>query len=136
MTKRYFYTDPLAAAWMAKHHGVELFYMEHYSDDSWPTEITYLQIISIIDRCGEDSYELEKLYIKPKSLAILEPQVGDFVRYIDALPSQGNTAPYSDMHVHWTEPCYGNEFDMAQKKQIIQRNGKAFHMPEVEDETR
>src|SRR4051794_27664391 len=68
VSRRYFYTDPLAAAWMAKHFGMIFLAGEyecrHNSDlscyDSWP-----------------EPDDPDKFYIYPESLPLLEPQVGD-----------------------------------------------------------
>jgi hypothetical protein len=67
MTKRYFYTDPLAAAWMAKHFGMR------FTDEGWlnTAEVDY-------QHTGVERIPLDiKTYIHPDSLHLLEPQVGD-----------------------------------------------------------
>lgn len=57
---KYYYTDPLAAAWMGKHFGMR-----------FDTEIEpYLYLH------GEDNVPY---YIHPDSLQILEPEVGDLI---------------------------------------------------------
>lgn len=107
MTKRYYYTDPLAAAWMAKY-----FQMEFTADSPmhcWSTEIRL---------------PLDEYYIHPDSEHILEPQTGDLV----ALDLLGDT---SAMTLKLGSNFY-MEAARSNKCKIIQRNGKAFHWPEVE----
>ncbi|WP_435008031.1 hypothetical protein P12x_005298 [Tundrisphaera lichenicola] len=118
---RFFYTDPLAAAWMAKHFGMQLQYIEHYSDDSWYAKICHEKIVDIAAKYGFDSYELKEIHIHPDSLHLLEPQEGDYV----------------DLHPNGLLIHNGAEFNDAFLKResnwrIIQRNGIAFHWPESE----
>lgn len=61
---KYFYTDPLAAAWMAKHFGMEYDFSEH-KFYGWTTE---------------HQLPLEKYYIHPDSLHLLKLQIGDLVQ--------------------------------------------------------
>jgi hypothetical protein len=70
MTKRYFYTDPLAAAWMAKHFG-----MRHGFIDAAGEFNEFVVPIS-----GDDDKwrtQGESIYVHSDSLHLLEPQVGD-----------------------------------------------------------
>src|SRR5258708_34729609 len=71
MTKCYFYTDLLAAAWMAKHFGMFL---------TLPT-------LKSFDYANQKGFKWEsiahgpyseKYYVHPDSLHALEPQVGDW----------------------------------------------------------
>jgi hypothetical protein len=64
---RHFYTDPLAAAWMAKHFGIEFRY--------WRWNDLSFQFTPVNARAVE--LDSSKLYIHPDSLHLLEPQVGD-----------------------------------------------------------
>lgn len=63
---RYFYSDPLAAAWMAKYFG--MFYIDDYAF------IKYSVGQAIAE---DDGYVAEKIYIHCDSLHLLEPQVDD-----------------------------------------------------------
>lgn len=60
-TKRYFYTDPLAAAWMAKHFGM-VFRENPPQDDGWVSPPNDVR---------------ERYIICPDSLHLLEPQDKD-----------------------------------------------------------
>jgi hypothetical protein len=83
--KRYFYTDAIAAAYMAKHFGMK-FGIKHngkiawnciseaLNNNSWGPLATPDDILDPISRH-------ECLYIHPDSLHLLEPQKGDKVSY-------------------------------------------------------
>lgn len=120
---RYYYTDPLAAAWMAAKFGMA-FYNERR--------------ISRI-RCDFEIYSMMRLvdeapfYISERSLHLLEPQVGDMISHL-GLRAWRIDAMDSHSYLH---PAMPNEsltrFTLkAENPQIIQRNGIAFHWPEVE----
>jgi hypothetical protein len=64
MTQRFFYTDPLAAAWMAKHFGMD--FVAKWRARGRTNAV--LRIAGSADRLFE---------IHPDSLHLLEPQVGD-----------------------------------------------------------
>jgi hypothetical protein len=118
--RRFFYTDPLAAAWMARHFGMKfepqlnsgLRKVNHggYVTEAWEIE---------------NSYGLAKRqYIHPDSLPLLEPQVGDlglFRLYRDPTPSE--VVP-----IFITVPVIKPDVIG-----IIQRNGVLFHWPESEE---
>lgn len=113
---RYFYTDPLAAAWMASNYGMafenaRLTLIQggpgnsNYSDISWS--------LRIYDNCFP--------IIHPDSLHLLEPKVGDLVE--EALDGK---------------VCNGHSFDYFSDphriiERIIQRDGKPFFWPESEE---
>lgn len=65
-TPRPYYNDPLAAAWMAKHHGMRFL--------KWKWSDLSFQFIPSGSDKDPDSL---KLYIHPDSLHLLEPQFGD-----------------------------------------------------------
>jgi hypothetical protein len=114
--KRYFYTDPLAAAWMAKHFGMRFLRPDgstvNLSHSSWERKGHDGMISFVAVPEPADS-------IHPDSLHLLEPQVGDICINDDAEYNPG--APFRDVGNTW-EPFH-----------IIQRNGKAFHRPEQEE---
>lgn len=110
---RYFYTDPIAAAWMERHHGMS-FYMNGYKI-AQPTAFCHDVIEE--DKCNGRP---EKYYIYPDSLHLLEPKVGDMIH---AKPS-----PY--LSFLWSRSCRSSVYENIT---IIQRNGLAFMWPEVEE---
>lgn len=116
---RYFYRDPLAAAWMEKNHSMK-FTFKGYA--SWNDGIK----VSIV--CGEtNDYESiityatdGKYYIHPDSLHLLEPQAGD-------MDSNGSRF-YEN---YWLNDA--GTYDHSPSCKIIQRNGIAFMWPEREE---
>lgn len=131
MTK-YFYTDPLAAAWMAKHFGMKI---EWSNEDGW--QITHLIHQSIM---GNEKVSIVKLYIHPDSLYLLDPQEGDIVN-----PSSSWQLAYigSTILVKNMERMPNSTFmdintinDISKKYGdviIIQRKGIPFMWPESEE---
>jgi hypothetical protein len=72
MTKRYYYTDPLAAAWMAKHFGMRLECRDEdgdYSDflEHLPGGDTWDQVIA------DDFHKTNMIYIHQGSENLLNP---------------------------------------------------------------
>jgi len=104
MSKRYFYTDPLAAAWMAKHHGMEF----------WHT------MIEIIVRAKRQHQEwadtVGNHYIHPNSLHLLEPQIGDLLT--------GRNRKVFMIFDGSTNPPHAR---------VVERDGIAFMWPESEE---
>jgi hypothetical protein len=66
MTRRFYYADPLAAAWMAKYFGMK------YEPES------HVHALSRLTDALQQSYTC-KIYIKQESLSLLEPKAGDLV---------------------------------------------------------
>lgn len=106
---RYFYTDPLAAAWMAKNFGMKF---------NGGTEFDEPYRHSEIDEVTS------KFYIHPDSVKLLEQRVGDLV-WLDmgesCMPSIGSLI----------EDEEGRK--LCLDCPILQREGKAFIWPEVEN---
>ncbi len=70
-----------------------------------------------------------KIYVHADSLELLEPQVGDTLTNLGAIgwrlsAIEGDKLIFHDGH--------GIAFGRKKEMQIIQRNGKPFHWPEVE----
>ncbi len=110
---RFFYTDPLAAAWMAKHFGMK-FVSSAGEEIKW----------CFVERCFyTDSHPQEwdmPFCIHPDSLRILEPSAGDLIQRIG--------------HTHTTRIMRAEEAITVSldTHKIIQRNGVAFLWPEME----
>lgn len=119
--KRWYYDDPLAAAWMAQHFGME-FHREGYPN-------RYKEDFSDWYGCGlsEVMYGkgFGKFYVHPDSLHLLEPKELDV----------GNDAKRNLMIFldgHWRD--WGNdECALNMPHKIIQRNGIPFHWPLSEE---
>lgn len=121
---RYFYTDPLAAAWMARHFGMTF--------DA--------PIQPVIKYDGTPSMQITPkcFYLHVDSLRLLEPRVGDLVytraemkmRRIDE-----RKTGCDDYHLWradhvWPQPFPDEDETVTMK--IVQRDGKPFHWPESE----
>lgn len=109
---KYFYTEPLAAAWMAKHFGM-VFLHEN-------GEVQY-GYVNGFDSCEPRNCE-RKHYIHPDSLHLLEPLKDDVVEYI-SLHQEG----------YIVSLVYFDVGNPSQVKKIIQRNNIAFMWPESEE---
>lgn len=136
---RYFYTDPLAAAWMAKHFGMK-FYIKIYGalqkdfNDKY-SEISDWENIMEEPLNGWGDYTY---IVHPDSLHLLEPQVGDLVKHGDDFPvivqsNEDYNEVYSRNMESTVHYCALEDFE-GDKYEIIQRNGISFMWPEVENE--
>lgn len=120
--KRAYYTDPLAAAWMAKHHGM-LFY-DPQSPLGRPFSVCGSGYEANMVFRADYRHDPQYFYIHPDSMALLEPMAGDLMHgleddgYFILLSPGHNPRPI----IEWDDPCI-----------IIQRNGRAFHWPEWEE---
>ena len=127
MTKRFFYTDPLAAAWMAKHFGMTFeFWHREYSYR--PDDLEY-----VVARFMRDGRVERPVYVHPDSLHLLEPQIGD--QGIDANECQCRYLDDYDPEGAWfIDGVPVTSFDRATLPvSIDKRNGIAFMFPESED---
>ncbi|WP_020471507.1 hypothetical protein [Zavarzinella formosa] len=113
---RYFYTDPLAAAWMSKHFGMRFVYPNGHSADlnhdmscNWQLNYT-------------------RWYICDDSLHLLKRQVSDLVR-LQWLDDSISVREWEEIDSCTEE---GLDRDVRVRPIVIQRNGMAFHSPEVE----
>ncbi len=107
---RYFYTDPLAAAWMDKHYG-----MSFVKADG-----AFTCVNGDID--NPHFYYSECAYIHTDSLCLLAPQIGDVVWSPGSNGDPGSGVLLED------------DFDLHHhaEDRIMQRMGVAFIWPERE----
>lgn len=129
----YYYTDPLAAAWMAKYFGIRL----DYECSNMIMQNAAAQVYMALDvsQGGKG-----KFYIHPDSLGILEPQEGDLVqgdrdaKFIgkDDIEYIADSA-WAFLVVIDSLPIDGEiSIEGAKKCKIIQRQGISFMWPEIE----
>lgn len=120
---RYYYDDPLEAAWMAKHHGMRFL-------DVRGAELLWGVVDNVFCWAVDDvqpdgsrpGYAGIEFYPCHDSLPLLEPRVGDagIVRY-DEFEELGQ----------WPE---AGQISGFQSFEILQRDGRAFFTPKcVED---
>lgn len=141
MNKKLYYTDPLAAAYMAREFGVEFIpnvrgYSHAVIDLTLRGDnneiVAWLMVDGELDgwnrRIGEALKPGEKIYIHPDSYDIFEPKVGDLYTDSNLLPSglYGSVVTETDYATH----AFKEDFD----GRIIQRDNKPFFWPEVDDE--
>jgi len=140
---KYFYTDPLAAAFMAREYGVKLLACGEPIDEA---DIFYEYNPTMKIELDEDL-----IYVHPDSMAIFEPKAGDAVeidRFVNDRrrePERFKDYPYSPTFCkiintgQWLEisspgisysDTMGGKFHIPFK--IIQRDDKPFFTPEVE----
>lgn len=120
---KYFYNDPLAAAWMAKHFGMRFnFICEDEGILYRPTNSDFIDsVCGIWERIA---------YIHPDSLHLLEPHMGDYI--IEHAQTHDvfliDDAGYGKSCTLLEAQAWIKEGD-----RIIQRNGMAFMWPESEE---
>jgi hypothetical protein len=140
---RWYYDDPLAAAWMAKHHAMT-FSTEGIMDDKSAT--AWMCSVGPVSFLGDEatvktSLHERNFYIHPDSLSLLKPQVGDLVAFSDekVVPvfdkgqlfyHRREIDPYHRLMV--LNAHFASEPYLSMKQHIIQRNGIAFHWPKRE----
>lgn len=131
MTKRYYYTNPLAAAWMVKHFGMKF---------PWDNG---KGIHSLNALChwehAPNRNQNRKFYIHPDSLHLLEPKISDMVSY--SHPGSPECIEYGIIdEIQAAHPDGQSIFlkDSGDIKpewviDIIRRNGVGFHWPAFDE---
>jgi len=130
MTKLY-YTDAIKAAWMCREYGV------HFTE---PLALGFHNGQYVIALSPHlDMSKDAKYYIHPDSLPIFEPMDGDVyeVDVTEDVPVYHENAKSGDAPMYYTSrsspysqfQVYRNNPNGAFKR-IVERNGKAFFMPE------
>ncbi len=107
---RYYYSDPLAAAWMAKHFGMR------FKHDLFEQEECANTLTALLKSVGMGDISMHaKHYIVTESLHLLDPVLLDLIKDDDGIGILEN-----------------DKFKPPKSIKIIQRNGIPFHWPEVE----
>lgn len=105
---RYYYTDPLAAAWMAKHFGMVIA-SSIYGDGSFEGFVV------------KDGAQYGMYYIHQDSLRLLDIKLGDVVRTPNAMQR------YKEISIIELR----DYLNSTKEYTIIQRNGVPFVWPET-----
>jgi hypothetical protein len=113
MTKRYYYTDPLAAAWMDRNFDIRL---ESEHGDT-------ILVIGGELYWGQGGGFSGSAYIRPTSLHLLEPRLGDLVRWRVIDPRGGFFADAG---------AFGIYEGAGHVERVVERDGKPFFWPESE----
>lgn len=112
---RHFYTDALAAAWMAKHFGMQFVYANENSICTAET---------VRDDCQLPEYDGVH-YIHHDSVHLLEPRIGDLC------DCDYGCIDYAVAGINNPISLFVFYYDYEQKPtKIIQRNGIPFMWPE------
>jgi hypothetical protein len=135
-TKRFFYTDPLAAAWQAKHFGM------YFLADRRSRRMTR----AVLRIAGSTNGQF---YIHPDSLRMLEPQVGDVYynscngSYHEVTEKGPPKLIEGSCEIHWRySGCKPDDITLSTARgwwnagdthDRIIRGGIVFHWPESED---
>lgn len=117
---RYFYTDAIAAAWMAKHFGMQ-YVCGGDSCMTWES----IQEYDMNGKWEWDAPIKPIAYIHPDSLFLIEPTNGD-VMYVPEDPTQ--KYPYAISYI-W-RPFFIKKDD--ERAVIVMRDNKPFFMPQKE----
>jgi hypothetical protein len=135
---RWFYTDPLAAAWMAKSFGMCFWHPELFGGRKIEPHSTIEQLGSDIDSGSWTASDYSDYllgiqpYIHPDSLHLLEAKPGDVVRVVGR-DGRNPTEPISNLYVGKIQHDAIGVVMYPEDIQIIQRNRIAFHWPESEE---
>lgn len=124
MTKKLYYKDPLQAAWM--HREFDVWYEEYFTNEkkitTAPNDIKYHEWM--------DSEH--KWWILLESHPIFEPQAGDLVSWTLYKGQKVHEQTFYDSAYPSLIEALSSDDDALSEVKIIQRNNKAFFMPEVE----
>jgi len=121
---KYYYTDPLIAAYMMRAFNVGIGTPNYHNPEKRRKQ-SYASLCNHAINNTEDKY-----YVHPDSYSIFKPIEGDCVYHLDF--------GYGSIHefeVECGEPYtigMDSEAHFLTGGAIIQRNGKQFFMPEVE----
>lgn len=118
---KYYYTDPLAAAWMAKNFGMVFIYIDRdYGEKISSDYLTFLG-----DWSGRG-----KILVHPDSLNLLEPQNNDIGQRSDG---KYNFPYWYNKTYGKSWLCYDTPIDPILQIKIIRRNDIPFMWPESEE---
>ncbi len=122
---RYFYQDTLAAAWMAKHHGMSFKYWR-WNDLSFQ--------FRPVNRASHEA-PTDRLYIHPDSLHLLEPHVSDLYQFTTPAGFLELARVYDAHDLNCTKGKAANSWYHAgiTPDRILLRNGIPFMWPESEE---
>lgn len=119
--KRYYYTDPLAAAWMSFRHDMKFLANPHTIKLHFD-----LFDVDLIDESNDEGLKDDIFYIHPDSLHLLEPQEGDIIDWRYTMPEEG-------IEIYDPNQCDGRlKLKEVYSGKIISRKGVVFHQPELE----
>lgn len=129
MTRRYFFSDPIAASWQIKHHGFvcymgDLAGRDYDTYGNVPGHNDHPHVViddwDMRNRRGSPAEPVDRIYVHPVSHRLLEPITGDMV----ALANGSEAHRYGR-----AGGPTGIKLDPGEK--IVMRNGIPYFWPEV-----
>jgi hypothetical protein len=132
---KFFYTDPLAAAWQAKHFEIKIF-TTGLDNGVHPKRIRDWDedAMSIAEDVARD-VATDRYYIHAESMNVLHPRIGDLIvwdAYKDKSWGYGCNVRLNEKHDLsgiWRD-IFHDTTGTATNVRIIERAGKLFHRPE------
>jgi hypothetical protein len=120
MAKRYYYTCPFVAAYMAKHHGFQLYIGDFENDDydAYGPQIPQHIVDDWVYR-NMDSNPLipvTKIHVHPASIPRLDAESGDMIQLCNGSEAYRVNLPTA----------------LTDGERIILREDQPFHTPEIE----
>ena len=136
MKKRYYFTDPVAAAWMAKHFGMRIGAWRSGCFTEWPHWTFCLGDPEDSAQSGNMGFRPYggPIHVHPESEILLEPQVGDCIEFPAAVPEhrfasvRDNEDDMTKLHLSFAR--YKASTGCVK---VIQRDNKPFFWPESEE---
>lgn len=127
---KYYYTDPLKAVWMSEKFDVRLLQEDGESDrlftHALPASDDHFDIGGAI--VGIKYSVNRKIYVHPDDYGVFEPREGDMINNAGVLGGVTDEGFFREANIE--EP--NDEVIYKGGYEIIQRDGTAFFMPEVE----
>lgn len=135
---RYFYTDPLAAAWMAKHFGMVFGFQRLDGTIVLDEDLIHpLEFEQVEPR----HWRVAKFIVHPDSLYLLSAQAGDLVTLIESQDTriagwlelaENSESEQVMVQMNQQGSAWSSMSCQRSNLRVFQRNGIAFHWPESE----
>ena len=129
--KRYYYTDALAAAWMAREFGFK--YIDRYTCDETGKCLNYTVDWKVFQEGDDLTSPIAKYELHPDSLPLLEPKGGDIVMAYSNSSKSFRPMAVGNPPDEFGCTVYHAVCELNNGLKIIQRDNKAFFMPECEE---
>ena len=139
---KYYYTDPLEAAYMGKHHGFKFescygFELRPYNKgweiyhEAMSTDVKYFDSKSYFKHSFDYDAKGVEIYMLHNCKEMLQPQINDLYRYVDTEGFSQVAMVYDiyDLNCDKGKVCNRHYPNGVVPIEIIQRNGQAFFMP-------
>ena len=135
---KYYYTDPLKAAYMAREFGIKI-----YQPEDAEYQEAKLSLSELLNEAANQESGFVPVYappycVHPDCLEMLKPQVGDLIEYsphkTEYIAGHDRIHHEASMDGFISLVDFNNYWGDEQLAPIIQRNGNAFFTPEISEE--